>query len=194
MLFSRTHPRKAACLNESFEHFLNEGSITQVIRPIKAGKEASVHLCRANPRVAGADLVALKVFHPLDRRDFRDEGLYRDGEFIKERRIRTALEKKTKFGRQVQGQIWVDREWSGLKTLAAAGAPVPRPIQRTSDAILMTYIGDEQAAAPQLRSARPAGHRQAADLFEQIMAKAASPSSTCRRQWTPGRTGTPRHS
>ena len=126
-----------------------------------------MHLCRANPRVAGAELVAMKVFHPLDRRDFRDEGLYRDGEFIKERRIRTALEKKTTFGRQVQGAIWVDREWSSLKTLAESGAPVPRPIQRTGDAILMTYIGDESTAAPQLRSCKP-DRLEAEDLFEQV--------------------------
>ena len=45
-----------------------------------------MHLCRANPRTTGEDLLALKVYHPLDRRDFRDESMYRDGEWIKERR------------------------------------------------------------------------------------------------------------
>ena len=79
--------------DEIFEHFLDEGLIERVIRPIKSGKEASVHLVRANPRTTGEDLAALKIYHPLDRRDFRDESLYRDGEFIKERRIRVALEK-----------------------------------------------------------------------------------------------------
>ena len=154
---------------DRFEHFFDEGLITQVLRPIKSGKEASVHLCRANPRSTGANLVALKLYHPLNRRDFRDEGIYRDGEFIKERRIRTALEQKSKFGREVQGQIWVDREWSTLKTLTESGAPVPRPIERTGDAILMTYIGDEDAAAPQLRSYRPDDLSEAQDLFAQIM-------------------------
>jgi RIO kinase 1 len=152
-----------------FEHFFDEGLITHVLRPLKSGKEASVHLCRGNPRSTGADLVALKLYHPLDRRDFRDEGIYRAGEFIKERRVRTALEKKTKFGRQVQGEIWVDREWSTLKDLAQAGAPVPRPIQRTGDAILMTYFGDEDAAAPQLRSYRPQDRAEARDLFDETL-------------------------
>ena len=36
--------------NESFEHFFDEGLIEAVIAPLKHGKEASVHLCRANPR------------------------------------------------------------------------------------------------------------------------------------------------
>ena len=100
--------------DESFEHFFDEGLIEAVLLPLKHGKEASVHLCRANPRTTGEELVALKLYHPLNKRDFRDEGLYRDGEFIKERRIRAALEQKTKFGREVQGGLWVSREWETL--------------------------------------------------------------------------------
>jgi RIO kinase 1 len=156
--------------DETLEHFLDEGLIEQVIRPIKSGKEASVHLCRANPRTTGGEtLAALKVFHPLDRRDFRDEQLYRDGEYIKERRIRVALEQKTKFGREVQGGIWVNREWETLRTLSAAGAPVPRPIERTDSAILMSFVGDVDDAAPQLRSYHPDDQGEAQGLFDQTM-------------------------
>jgi RIO kinase 1 len=154
---------------EQLEHFFDEGLIEQVIRPIKSGKEASVHLCRANPRTTGEELVALKLFHPLDRRDFRDEGMYRDGEWIKPRRVRVALEKKTTFGRQVQGMIWVNREWETLRALADGGAPVPRPLERTGDAILMTYIGDEEMAAPQLRSYRPSDPDETRALLDQVL-------------------------
>jgi RIO kinase 1 len=151
-----------------FGHFLDEGLITDVVRIVKTGKEASVHLCRANPATTGEDLLALKVYHPLDRRDFRDESLYRDGEWIKERRVRVALEKRTRFGREVQGAIWVNREWEALQALSEAGAPVPRPIAATEDAILMSYVGDEEQAAPQLRSYRP-DPDEADDLFRQLM-------------------------
>jgi RIO kinase 1 len=140
--------------DEVLEHFLDEGLIERVIRPIKSGKEASVHLCRANPRTTGERLAALKIYHPLDRRDFRDESLYRDGEWIKERRVRVALEKKTRYGREVQGGIWVHREWETLSALTEAGVPVPRPIEMTDRAILMTYVGDEERAAPQLHRVR----------------------------------------
>ena len=136
--------------DEAFEHFFDEGLIEAVLLPLKHGKEASVHLCRANPRTTGEELVALKLYHPLNKRDFRDEGLYRDGEFIKERRIRAALDQKTKFGREVQGGLWVSREWETLRKLSGVGAPVPRPIECTDDAILMTYIGDRGAPAPRL--------------------------------------------
>ncbi len=154
--------------DEAVEHFLDEGLIERVIRPIKSGKEASVHLCRANPRTTGEGLAALKVYHPLDRRDFRDESLYRDGEWIKERRIRVALEKRTRFGREVQGGIWVNREWETLRTLWDAGVPVPRPIEATERAILMSYVGDEDTAAPQLHRHR-AGPEDLEGLLERCL-------------------------
>jgi RIO kinase 1 len=155
--------------DEVIEHFLDEGLIERVIRPIKSGKEASVHLCRANPRTTGEELAALKIYHPLDRRDFRDESIYRDGEFIKERRIRVALDKRTRFGREVQGGIWVNREWETLQALSHAGAPVPRPIEVTDRAILMSYIGDEDEAAPQLHRYRERDQAEAEDLLEQCL-------------------------
>ena len=152
----------------AIDHFLAEGLITDVLRIVKTGKEASVHLCRANRSTTGEDLLALKAYHPLDRRDFRDESIYRDGEWIKERRIRAALEKHTKFGRVVQGGIWVGREWETLRALSDSGLPVPRPIASTEDAILMTYLGDVDTSAPQLRSLRPDAD-EARDLFEQLL-------------------------
>ena len=152
----------------AFDHFLAEGLITDVVRIVKTGKEASVHLCLANRSTTGEDLLALKVYHPLDRRDFRDESIYRDGEWIEERRIRAALEKKTRFGREVQGGLWVSREWETLRALSASGAPVPRPVASTGDAILMSFVGDQERAAPQLRSIRP-DPDEAQDLFEQVL-------------------------
>jgi RIO kinase 1 len=139
--------------HEAFEHFYDEGLVERHLKPLKHGKEASVHLFRANPRTTGEELVALKLYHPLNRRDFRDETLYRDGEFIKERRIRAALDKKTRFGREVQGALWVDREWETLRALHGA-VPVPRPIEATGDAILMGYVGDADVPAPRLHEYR----------------------------------------
>src|SRR5206468_9512219 len=95
------------------------------------------------------------LYHPLDRRDFRDETLYRDGEFIKERRMRVALDQKTRYGRELQGSLWVGREWETLTRLDG-GVPVPRPIEGTQDAILMSYIGDEDVPAPGWTRTTPA--------------------------------------
>jgi RIO kinase 1 len=136
--------------HEAFEHFYDEGLVDRHLKPLKQGKEASVHLFRANPSTTGEELVALKLYHQLDRRDFRDETLYRDGEFIKERRVRSALDKKTRFGREVQGGLWVTREWETLRLLHGS-VNVPRPIEWTQDAILMSYVGDADVPAPRLQ-------------------------------------------
>jgi RIO kinase 1 len=166
---SMSRRREHALHDEAFEHFLEEGLIERVLRPLKRGKEASVHLCRANPRTTGETLAALKLYHPLDRRDFRDDMLYRDGEFIKERRMRVALDKKTTYGRHVQGALWVRREWESLHKLATAGVAVPRPIEGTDDAILMTYVGDEEVAAPRLHEHEPEDGDELGDLWEQVL-------------------------
>jgi RIO kinase 1 len=150
-----THRRSIALSEQSIEHFRQEGLIEDIIRPLKQGKEASVHLCRSDPGIAGHRLTALKIYHPLDRRDFRDEKLYRDGEFIKERRVQVALEQRTRFGRQVQGGLWVSREWETLRRLEPTRVPAPAPIASTDDAILMTYVGDSDEAAPRLKDHRP---------------------------------------
>lgn len=153
--------------DEAFEHFFDEGLIEAVLLPLKHGKEASVHLCRANPRTTGERLVALKRYHPLTKRDFRDEGLYRDGEFIKERRIRSALEQRTAFGREMQGGLWVSREWEMLAMLSEAGVPVPRPIERTDDAILMSYVGNRSVPAPQLHEYAVEDHEELEAIWSQ---------------------------
>jgi RIO kinase 1 len=153
--------------HEAFEHFFDEGLVEAHLKPLKHGKEASVHLFRANPRTTGEELVALKLYHPLDRRDFRDETLYRDGEFIKERRMRVALEQKTRYGRELQGSLWVGREWETLKKLDG-GVAVPRPIEGTQDAILMSYIGDEDVPAPRLHEYQHDDQDELASLWEQL--------------------------
>jgi RIO kinase 1 len=155
-------------IDAATDHFVGEGFITEIVRIIRTGKEASVYLCRANRSTTDEDLLALKLYHPLDRRDFRDESLYRDGEWIKERRVRVALEKRTRFGRGVQSEVWVGREWETLSLLSEAGVAVPRPVARSEDAILMTYVGDEDDAAPQLRSYRPSPS-EAEDLLDQTI-------------------------
>lgn len=165
----RTHLRSTDLYDDIIQHFVDEGLITEVIRPLKQGKEASVHLCAALPDT-GHDLLALKIYHPLNQRDFRDESYYRDGEFIKERRVRAALEGKTRFGRQVQGGLWVHREWETLKALERSTVPTPIPIASTEAAILMTYVGNRETAAPRLHEMRRLGGPELEELWDQIYA------------------------
>ena len=99
------------------------GLVTEVVRPIGAGKEADVFLARDGPR-----WVAAKVYR-LYRTSNRSRGAVKaDG------MGRLALEEF-----DLLGYAWAHR------------APVPEPIQREENAFTMEYLGTPDRAAPQLR-------------------------------------------
>ena len=142
---------EAADRPPAFDHFLSEGLITQVLVPLKSGKEASVHLCASDPARTGRSLLALKVYHARERRDFRRHQVYTDGYVILDERVRRAVAKKTRFGVEADAGIWLEREWETLRTLHAAGCDVPDPVARGSGGLLMDYVGDGSAPARQIR-------------------------------------------
>jgi RIO kinase 1 len=135
-----------------FDHFASEGLIGDVIRPIRSGKEAAVYLCSGGSAVAH-DLLALKVYHERRHRAFRNDAIYKDGRVILNERDRRAVAKKTPFGRALDEHWWVHGEYEALATLHAAGADVPEPVASNERAVLMSYVGDAEASAPQLRHA-----------------------------------------
>jgi len=154
-------------LHPDLEPSLDEGLITGVRHALKSGKEADVYLCDAGPST-GRKLLAAKVYRPRHRRDFKDDSTYRAGQVITKRRERVAVEKKTRFGRELDHALWVDREREALATLHAAGADVPQPFGGSGSAILMAYVGDERAPAPQLRHVDLEA-REARVLYERLV-------------------------
>lgn len=131
---------------------LGEGWITDVVRAVKSGKEASVYLCRGSDR-SGERLVAAKVYRA--RRSFHNDSGYREGEMRGwHRRQVVAATKRTAHGREVRFGAWIGREFEHLRTLHRAGARVPRPIAVEGEALLLSWIGDEDGAAPPLRNLR----------------------------------------
>ncbi|MFN2615024.1 MAG: RIO1 family regulatory kinase/ATPase, partial [Actinomycetota bacterium] len=62
---------------------------------------------------------------------------------------------------------WMHAEWTMMSRLWDEGAPVPFPVARTGDGMLMEYIGDREMAAPRLAQAGSAKH-QLPPLFAQF--------------------------
>ena len=135
----------------AFDHYYGEGLVTDLVAPVKSGKEAAVWLCRANRDLAGADLLALKVYRNRDHRGFKNDHVYKAGRVLKEPRDRNAVRKKTAYGRSFEQAWWTEHEWEVLRALHAAGGDVPRPVARTEQSLLMDYVGEEGVPAPQLR-------------------------------------------
>lgn len=126
--------------------------ITEVVRPIKSGKEAVVYCCRAHPSL-GRDLVAAKVYRPYETRSFKKDAVYQQGRERGTRpdaRTMRALGRKTRSGRLHKFNAWISHEMKTLQVLHAAGADVPEPVERHGPVILLEYLGDAEIPAPVL--------------------------------------------
>lgn len=144
-------------LLESLGDFYEHKWITDVLRRIKGGKEATVYLCRGSEST-GAELVTAKVYRPRSLRNLKNDGIYRTGRtdldedgnaLVKDADV-NAIRKRSNYGEELRHQSWIAYEYKTLEMLYEAGADVPKPYAMEKNAILMQYIGDEDNAAPTL--------------------------------------------
>lgn len=156
--------------------FYEDNVITDVLRVVKGGKEATVYCCRANPTL-GVEFIAAKVYRPRMFRQLRNDAVYRQGRAVideegkavlRGRREKLAMLKKTDFGQVLRHTTWLSNEFQTLKQLHAAGADVPQPFASSDNAILMEYVGDGNFPAPALSQVRLAPHA-ARSFFERLI-------------------------
>jgi RIO kinase 1 len=149
---------------------IEDNLIEEVIRPIKSGKEAVVYCCRAHESLGG-ELIAAKIYRPMERRSFKRDAIYQQGRERGARpdaRTLRALGKKSTRGRVHKFSAWIAHEMRTMTLLYQAHADVPEPIERQGPVILMQYFGDEQAPAPVLVNVTlDAG--EVATIYQQIL-------------------------
>jgi RIO kinase 1 len=150
-----------------FDAFYGSGLIVGVLGPLRPGKEATVYVCEAHPST-GAQYLAAKVYRERIHRSFRNDAVYQEGRVIRDARLRRAWENKSETGREVQFERWTGHEFATLTRAFAAGADVPRPVSLAGPAILMEYVGDEEAPAPLLKGVH-LSRGEAPGLFERIL-------------------------
>ncbi len=145
----------------SLADFYEHKRISDVLRRVKSGKEASVYQCRAGTAITGG-LAAAKVYRPWSLRNMRNDAAYRqgradlddEGRVVIDDGMLHAIEKKTEYGRQILHQSWIAYEFRSLQALRSAGADVPEPHAMAHNAILMGFVGDSQRCAPTLNEVR----------------------------------------
>jgi RIO kinase 1 len=137
---------------------------------LKTGKEADVFLVRRG--IPGTDrscLLAAKRYRSADHRMFHRDADYLEGRRTRESRENRAMVNRTTFGRQVIAGQWAAAEFAALGRLAAAGAPVPYPVQVLGTEVLLEFIGSaDGTAAPRLAETRP-GPAELASLWDQLV-------------------------
>ncbi len=162
-------------LLDSLGYFFEQRWIADVLRKIKAGKEASVYLCRPGDQVKSA-LIAAKVFRPRMLRNLKNDQLYRqdravldeNGNRIVDLGMLKAQHKRSVYGEQIRHQSWIAYEFQALRNLYAGGADVPQPYEMSENAILMGYIGDAVSAAATLNTITP-DPQELRWLYERIL-------------------------
>jgi len=151
--------------------------ISDVLRRIQAGKEATVYACSAGPAATGP-VIAAKLYRAKSMRGERNVEHYQqgrdvldaDGRAIRPRgwRLQKAIAQKSRAGREATQSSWLLHERNILTALAARGADVPHPIEHGSFALLMEFIGDGAEPAPPLSqvSLTPS---EARPLFQRVL-------------------------
>jgi len=145
--------------------------ISEVLRPIKTGKEAVVYCCLGHPSL-DRELVAAKVYRPFETRSFKRDAVYQQGRERGSRpdaRVLRALGKKTHHGRLHKFSAWIAHEERTLRILHEAGADVPEPIERVGPVILMEYLGDAENPAPMMTNVG-LEKDEARRIYEQVLA------------------------
>ncbi len=148
-----------AWLLDSLVEIADHKWISDVLRKVKGGKEASVYLCRSGDAV-DAPLVAAKIYRPRMLRNLKNDQQYRtgradldaSGNVIVDDGTLHAMQKRTAYGEEVRHQSWIAYEFKTLEILHEAGADVPKPYAMEKNAILMGFVGDLSNAAPALNS------------------------------------------
>jgi RIO kinase 1 len=145
--------------------------IVDVLRRIKAGKEATVYVCSAHPST-GRTLVAAKVYRERSLRSSKNQGHYQQGRALLDEDGRSswrlAGSQKSQRGKAATQTSWLMHEFTLLQTLHAQGADVPEPIEHGEQALLMEFIGDELDAAPTLNDFQ-IDPSDAQRLFERVI-------------------------
>lgn len=162
-------------LLDSLAAFHDHKWISDVLRRVKGGKEASVYLCKPGVGV-DAPLLAAKVYRPRSLRNLKSDQQYRvgrtdldeDGHALWKEADINAIIKRTRYGEEVRHQSWIAYEFVTMEMLHEAGADVPKPYAKEKNAILMEFVGDAGTAAPPLNhvSLDP---DEAQPLFERVV-------------------------
>ena len=128
------------------EPLVEDGMVDEVLHALMSGKEADVYVVMSEGVARCA-----KVYKEADKRGFRQSVLYREGRGERNSRRARAMEKGSRYGRQLQEETWQNAEVDALYRLAAAGVRVPKPYLYADGVLLMELVTDaEGLSAPRL--------------------------------------------
>lgn len=116
---------------------LNRGVIAELGHPLKEGKESIViHALAPNGGELAVKVHSSKVFRGREKKQY----IFNDWRF---RHAKRHITLRTE-------EIWAEKEFRNLARLKRAGVPAPRPVGFEQNIVVMTFVGENGLAAPQL--------------------------------------------
>ena len=125
---------------------IDDGLVDKVLGSLMSGKEAQVFLVRC-----GDETRCAKVYKDVAKRSFKNAVQYQESRKIRNSRRQRAIDKRSKFGRDQQEDVWQRAEVDALYKLADAGVRVPKAYGFFDGVLLMELITDgDGGVAPRL--------------------------------------------
>jgi RIO kinase 1 len=148
-----------AWLLDSLVEIAEHQWISDVLRKVKGGKEASVYLCKSGENM-DVPYVAAKIYRPRSLRNLKNDSQYRvgrvdldaDGSALWRNADVNAIAKRSSYGEEIRHHSWIAYEFTTMELLHVAGADVPKPYAMEKNAIVMGFVGDAENAALELNS------------------------------------------
>jgi RIO kinase 1 len=125
---------------------LEDGLVDEVLSQLMSGKEATVYIVRCGDKIRCA-----KVYKEAAKRSFKQAVQYQEGRKVRNSRRARAMEKRSKYGRKQQEDVWQNAEVDALYKLARAGVRVPEAYGCFDGVLLMELVtSDDGEVAPRL--------------------------------------------
>jgi RIO kinase 1 len=151
---------------DSCNDFYQDNLITEIIRLVKQGKEASVICAKAHKDMPFAYL-AIKLYREKKFRNFKRDRVYHIGR-IWDKRLLRAIKNKSTMGQLAERSSWVTNEFNTLERLYYLGVNVPKPLAYTEDAVIMEFLGYEDESSLLLKDTH-LSLEQAKKVYDKIM-------------------------
>ena len=134
---------------------LNRRAIAELGHPIKEGKESVIiHATAPNGRELAVKVHTSKVFRGREKKQY----MFGDWRF---RHAKHHIALRTE-------EIWAEKEFRNLGRLEEAGVLAPRPVGFEHNVVVMTFVGEDGVAAPQLRKVQRVNNRIAQEITRAV--------------------------
>ncbi len=133
-------------LPDGLLNLLEQGVLSDVVRPLLSGKEADVFLVirEGGPAVA-------KVYKEANDRSFRQRVAYTEGRRLRDSRRQRAIDRGSSFGKEAVESQWRSAEVDAIYKLREAGVRVPEPYEFIDGVLVMELVMDDRGEpAPRL--------------------------------------------